>query len=79
MGKNNGPKGGRPPGRMGKGGTGPGPGYKPSKGGKGTSHKGGTSRGSSGGAAKSVVVISALIFGVPFLLFLASLAYVVVS
>lgn len=33
------PKGGRPPGRRGRGGIGPGPGYKPGGTGKGTSHK----------------------------------------
>jgi hypothetical protein len=34
------PKGGRPPGRRGKGGVGPGPGYKTSGTGKGTKHNG---------------------------------------
>lgn len=42
-----GPKGGRPPGRLGKGGIGPGPGYKGGSVGKGTKHKG-----SGGGGGK---------------------------
>ena len=35
------PRGGRPPGRRGRGGVGPGPGYRPGGTGRGTRHTGG--------------------------------------
>lgn len=76
-----GPRGGRPGGRIGKGGVGPASGTSASTGAtkKGTKHKGNKTRAShkSGSAATSVVVAISLMLGVPFLLFLASIGWIV--
>lgn len=70
------PKGGRPPGRRGKGGVGPGPGYRPGSGGGGTRHGGGTRpKGSSGSATRSIVIIMASIYGAAALAILGALGY----
>lgn len=64
-----GPKGGRPPGRRGRGGVGPGPGYRPGGGGGGTKH------GSSSGT-RAMVWIAAAIFSVPTLGFIGAVGYI---
>lgn len=66
------PKGGRPPGRRGRGGVGPGPGYR--SGGKG----GGTKHGGSGGAARTHVWLAWALLVLPVLVFAGALGYVVV-
>lgn len=59
------PKGGRPPGRRGKGGIGPGPGYRPGGG------SGGTTHGSRPMCSLAVLAISLALFCAPMLGWLA--------
>lgn len=66
------PGGGRPPGRRGRGGVGPGPGYRPGGGGGGTKH------GSSSGT-RAMAWAAGVIFGVPALIFVACLVWVVLA
>lgn len=66
------PSGGRPGGRKGGAGVGPGPGYKPSTSGGGTRHTPGSSTGS-----RTMALVAVVLFGVPLLVFLAAVGYVV--
>lgn len=67
-----GPKGGRPPGRRGRGGVGPGPGYRPGGGGGGTKHGGST-------GTRAMVWMAAAVFGSFGALVLTAVGYVVVG
>jgi hypothetical protein len=54
------PKGGRPPGRRGRAGTGPGPAYRPSSSGGGTSHKS-----SSSATNPQLAIVYSIFIGMP--------------